>query len=308
MIYVDKWLRAPKISHAYNWNHPDTQNPTNLTNDQIGQDFANIADSLIDFHNVGAIFVLHPSMNPNIEYGMMADSKFQTDEGFISPFIVSNGFQTDRQNGAIWSVWIHELGHHMGFVGHSPDELRHLDLMDDQSGYGLSTSTWNQLLVDWLLPSQLYCRTINNLKDDEITLTSIDSLKSGLKSAMIAMSNHEVLVIESRRKDYWTNPIYTRVPNLRNEVFDGFYGIAIYLVDTSKTNDPVMETTSPGYDPNVQYKYARNLKISDNHVSEYKGIDGLEYLMLQGESLTFRNVKISFIQTGDFDTIKIQKI
>ena len=306
VIYVDKWLRAPKISHEYNWNHPGTQNPTTLTNDQIGQDFANIADPYVDFHKVGAIFVMHPSMNQNIEYGMMADSKFQTDEGFISPFLVSNGYQVDRLNGAIWSVWIHELGHHMNLAGHSPNELPLLDLMNNQSGYGLSTTTWNQLLVDWLLPSQLYCRTINNLKEDEITLTSVDSLKPGLRSAMIALSNHEVLVIESRRKDFWTNPIYTHVPSLTKEVFDGFYGIEIYLVDTSTS--PVLEPTSPGYNPNVKYNYARNIEISDTHVSEFKGINGLEYLMLQGESLTFRDIKISFTQSGDFDTIKIQKI
>ena len=304
--YVNKWLRAPKLSHDYNWNHPGTQNPTSLSDDQIGQDFADIADNYVDFHNVGAIFVMHPDRIPNIEYGMMANTKIQTSEGFVSPFLVSNGYNVDRQDGAIWSYWIHELGHHLGFVGHAPDELRDLDLMDNQSGFGLATSTWNQLLVDWLLPTQLYCRSIGNLISDNVTLTSVDSLSDGVKSAMIAMSSHEVLVIESRRKDFWTTASNTFV-KMKKEAFDGFYGIAVYLVDTSKINDPNIDRMSPQFDPSI-HKFARYLTISNEHLSRYKDVEGLEYLMFLGESIIFRNVKISLVNTGDFDTIKIEKI
>ena len=310
--YVNKWLRAPKTSQLYNWNHPGSENsgtinPTNLSDDQIGQDYVNVADQYLDFNNVGAIFILHPYRIPTIDHGILANVNVNSSEGMFFPFIVANGFQNDRQDGAYWSYWIHQLGHHLGFEGHSPDELAHFDLMNDIAGFSFSTTTWNQLLVDWLLPSQLYCRTLNNLNSDEVTLTSIDSLSNGVKSAMIVMSSHEVLVIESRRKDYWSTATKTLV-RMKKEVFDGFYGVEVYLVDTAKMNDPNISIDSPEYDPNVQYKYARNLVVSKNHVSEFKGVNGLQYLMLLGDSFIFRNVKISLISSGNFDTIKIEKI
>ena len=303
--YVDKWLRAPKPSQKYNWNHPGTQNPTNLTDDQIGQDFADIADPYVDFRNVGAFFVMHPNRIKTIEYGTLANVRVNTAEGAISPYVVANGFMSDRQDGALWAYWIHEFMHHVGITGHAPDHLWGMDLMTLQSGFGLSTTTWNQLLIDWLPANQLYCRTIDNLKSDILTLTSIDSLNDGIKSAMIAVSSHEVLVIESRRKDFWSSSVNTLV---NKEAFDGFYGVLIYLVDTTKTSSNFdLDITAPDYDP-TKYRFAYNLKISSNHINEYKGVWNLDYLMLYGESVEFRNIRISLIDSGDFDTIKIEKI
>lgn len=305
VTYVDKWLRAPKPSQKYNWNHPGTQNPTNLTNDEIGQDFVNISDSYVNYRNVGALFIMHPDRIRTIEYGMTANAMMQTAEGAISPFISANGYEDDRQDGALWAYWIHEFMHHVGITGHAPDELWALDLMNLQSGFGLSTSTWNQLLLDWLPPNQIYCRKIENLKSEVVTLTSIDSLQVGIKSAMIAMSSHEVLVIESRRKDFWTTSVNTMV---NKEVYDGFYGVTIYIVDTTRVNSDIeTDRNAPDYDSS-KYKFAWNLKVSKDHLSEFKGVSGLEYIMLEGEKLMFRNVQISFLESGNFDTIKVEKI
>ena len=311
VIVIDHWLRAPKQSQKYNWNHPGTVNPTELSDNQIGQDFVNLIDESVDFSKVGALFVLHPAAIKTIEYGMMASILVNSNEGQISPFLVSTGFQSMRQNGATWALWIHELMHHLGMTGHAPDEIWFLDLMDLQSGFGLSTTTWNQFLIDWLPPSQLYCRTLNNVKRDEITLTSIDSLETGIKSIMIALSSHEVLVIESRRKDFWTSSESTLVSK---EVFDGFYGVTIYLVDTKKTNDVDMSPNDPGiysreegFDFN-NFKFASYLKISSDRPNEFKGVESLNYLMLLNESIVFRGLRISLVSSGDFDTVRIEKV
>ena len=305
VIEGSKWYRAPKTSENYNWNHPGTKNPTKLSDNEIGQDFINISDTDFDFTNVGALFIMHPDRIKTIEYGMMAATRVHTNEGDISPFLVSNGYEDDRQDGALWAYWVHEIMHHVGLTGHAPDDLWYLDLMDLQSGFGLSTTTWNQLIIDWLPSEQLYCRTVSNLTKDEVTLTSIDSLSKGVKSAMIAVSSHEVLVIESRRKDYWTSSDTTLVPK---EAFDGFYGVSIYVVDTKKENDDFEgDRNAPDYESS-KHKFAANLKIATNRPNEFKGMPNLNYLMLLGESVIFRNIKISLIDSGDFDTVKIEKI
>lgn len=304
VVVIDHWLRAPKISQKYNWNHPGTINPTNLTDNELGQDFVDLIDPYVNFSKVGAIFVLHPADIKSIEYGMMASIRVNSNEGQISPFLVSTGFQSMRQNGALWALWVHELMHHLGMTGHAPSELMFLDLMDLQSGMGLATTTWNQFLIDWLPASQIYCRKIDEVKKEAITLTSVDSLSLGIKSIMVTMSNHEVLVIESRRKDYWTTSSTSLSPK---EVFDGFYGVTVYLVDTTKDNDRSVNFKDPTFDP-TKYRFAYYLKINSSRPDEFKGVESLNYLMLLNESLTFRNLRISLVKSGDFDTVQIEKV
>lgn len=300
------WLRAPKKSEKYNWNHPGTANPTDLTNDQIGQDFVNIADKYIDFTNVGAVFILNPNRMKTIEFGMSAHAMVHTDEGNKAPFFDSSSYYGDIQEGALWAYWVHGFMHHVGMTGHAPTELYFLDLMDSQSGFGLATTTWNQLLIDWLPSDQLYCKKLENISSEILTLVSVDSLSKGIRSAMIPISDHEIIVIESRRKEYWTTAKNTLVEN-RKEVFDGFYGISVYLVDTKKDNSG-KDGFDPSFDASLD-KFARYLKIASNRPDAFKDVrSGLNYLMLKGESVTFRNLRISLIKSGDFDTIKLEKI
>ena len=303
--YYDKWLRAPRESKFYNWGHPDASNVTPLSDEEMVQDYVNIADPYIDLKDIGAIFIIHPTSINKIQYGIMRMIRSNSSEGQIAPFVVSIGRVSIDQKAAPWAVFLHELLHPMGLLGHAPGNGWPFNIMTALFGKSLALSTWDRILLDWIDPQEVYCDKSETLKKAEITLTSMDAEISGVKAAVIKVSSHEALVIESRRKDYWS----TSTDTLSGSEFeDGFYGVMVYRVDTSKRNDRSNEGHGDnGNDPKYD-KFAYYLKISDKHLTKGDPNGYFKYVMYEGESVTSNGIRISLIKSGDFDTVRIEKI
>ena len=301
----DSWLRAPKASNFYNWDHSGASNVTPLSDEELVQDYVNIADPYFDLKDIGAIFVIHPANIKKIQYGIMRMVRSNSNEGQISPFVVSLGAFQIEQKAAPWAVFLHELLHPMGLMGHAPGNGWPFNIMTSLSGKSLALSTWDRLLLDWINPNEVYCDKVESLKKAEITLASMDSEKSGVKAVVIKVSNHEALVIESRRKDYWS----TSSKTLSGTEFEnGFYGVMVYRVDTSKRNDRSNEGHGDnGNDPKYA-KFAYYLKVSDTHMTKGDPNGYFKYVMYEGESIISNGIKISLITSGDFDTVRIEKV
>ena len=301
----NKWLRAPRDSSYYNWGHPGASNVTSLSDEQLVQDYVNISDQFIDYKDIGALFVDHPTRINKIQYGIMRMIRVKSSEGEISPFAVSMGSILFSQQSARWAVFVHELMHPMGVMGHAPGNGWPFYIMTAQSGQSLALSTWDRILMDWIDSTEVYCDKLDSLRKNDIPLASIDGELHGFKSVIIKLSDHEALVIESRRKDYWSTKSNTQSGM---EFEDGFAGVMIYKVDTAKRNDRTNESNGDnGNDPRYD-KFAYFLKISETHINAKDPLGYFKYVMYQGESITTNGVKISVINSGDFDTVRIEKV
>ena len=304
IITYNSWIRAPKTSQNYNWGHSGVSNATTLTNDQLVQDQMTAANPYFDFSNLNVVFFKYPKNVTTIESGIMTTVTVNTSQGVLHPFAVSQGYMVEKQGGPTWAYWIHELLHPLGLQGHAPGNGWPFSIMSTQSGAALNITTWDQLLLNWLDARQVYCDDVATLKESEVTLRSVDSNLDGVKSIMIKTSSHQMIVIESRRKDFWSSATSTLSTR---EFIDGFYGVMVYTVDADVQNDRSQESGGDsGNDPKYP-KFAYFQKISDSHTSDFDRVGQWKYVMYEGENIVVNGVKISLVKSGDFDTVKLEK-
>ena len=300
----DTWIRAPKEARFYNWKHPGTVNPTKLSDSQLVQDLISVSNKYFDFTNLGALFLKYPKGTSDIEHGIMNKVIVNSLQGEIHPYVVSDGIVLERLGGANWAAWLHELLHAMGIAGHAPGNGWPFGIMAHQSGEAVNLSTWDQLIVNWTNESDVYCDDLSSLVPNVITLRAVDSEQNGLKSIVIKLSASEVLVIESRRKDFWSTSSSSLVPK---EFPNGFYGVMAYVVNTKIDNDRTRESIDDtGNNPDIA-KFAFFQEVSKSHNSDMAPGRAANYVMVEGESITTMGVKVSLVKSGDFDTVEVKK-
>jgi hypothetical protein len=129
-----------------------------------------------------------------------------------------------------------------------------------------------------------------------VKLASVDRNGAGIKSAMIKISEHEVLVVESRKNVDWSSSW----PSDAN-------GLLVYKVDTKKDNDRTGESTGdtgnePRYSKWAYFLAPDGVKLEGNQSRDFKN-----YLIREGRTLTDSGVKITLVKLGDEDVIQIQK-
>jgi hypothetical protein len=125
----------------------------------------------------------------------------------------------------------------------------------------------------------------------------MDVAAPGIKTAMIRLSEHEMIVIESRRKSTFTKGF----PN-------GFYGVQAYYLTTK--HDGQRYDWALGRAAEKKY-FAYFLEIdSMNHglgqpsIGRLMNLNVVAYL---GDTLSYEDLKIRFTKSGDFDTVVISK-
>jgi hypothetical protein len=121
-------------------------------------------------------------------------------------------------------------------------------------------------------------------------LASIDSLsfliKADSSSAVVAgfivpLSSTEALVVQSHRAENWGA-----------HLDPGTYGLAVYYVDTTKDVDRTDEGKG----------------IVNETWSKYVGGETrYKRLLLVGDTATYKNIKVEFLNSGDNDLVRITK-
>ena len=131
-------------------------------------------------------------------------------------------------------------------------------------------------------------------------LRPIEENGLGHKLAIVPLSSTQALVVESRR------PVgYSEAWPKSNS------GIYVYRLDTTLDNDRSNESTGKdsGNDPNFQkwgyyiLSEQRPNPTSRPHLDQY-----LDYMIAQGESVTYEGIRISLLVSGEFDVIKISRV
>ena len=262
---ADKWVRAPKNSENYYWLHPGKSGAQLMSDIDIADTYRSLAGSVVDTSGVTSVWAVLPKAITKI------------DEGFAYrayPGVFSIGSDSYRAGTPIWQHFVHETLHSHGALGHSPKNTQ-IGLFWNTGSAGATLNSWDAMTLGWMKQENIYCVAKPNVSAQTLTLVPLEREQVGLRSIVVKLSEYEALVIESHRRDKWSD----RWPV-------GTSGISIMRIDTR--NDTVW-----------------NLGSSTGTYVIPAREHSLDFLKL-GQSFTADGVKITVVSTGDNDQVRIE--
>lgn len=277
LITNNKYYNISKSSASYNL---EAMNQTsNFAG--VAEDAVNAAKNDYDFSKIDAIFVVMPSTSKAVDLGAFGTNIqvgnrvfYQAMNGaFINP---SNKVRVHER------YLTHEIGHNFGLVH---------PLLHDR-GYALSVMNWEQnpvsdlfgwekFLLNWIEPAQVDCLTA-------IPSTQIISYVEGTgfkslnkKLMVIRISEHKILVIESRRK--------SELDDLSQKE----EGLLLYKVDLNLGSD----------------KGPVQLITNGSPMKNFNGQSLLVGTFQEGESISVDDIQIKVLKQGVLgDYFSVNKI
>jgi M6 family metalloprotease-like protein len=176
------------------------------------------ADPYVDFTDVEIVmFILPRFQNVIAEFNLWppGTGTYQTDEGPISRGFTPGSFQF-RSDQELWAFWAHETMHYfkmpdLYWVDQGstekptfnrstyPAAIYAYDIMTTANSMR-SLSTWLLWLLGWAEDSELTCLTEESSQDSSFEIYSNDNPNPETKAVMIKLSDHQLLLVESRRK------------------------------------------------------------------------------------------------------------
>ena len=332
-VIDSKWRRAPKESGKYNASNntikgDDIAEAGGLLPGEIASDFIGAIEDSVDLANVSAIFIYHPSnISKIVGQWTTQEARFQTkSHGLITPMMVATGADTYLSKRVRWGYFIHELLHAHGIFGHSPKflpsfrRLTRIGALSTADGYSNALLPWDALVAGWQKAEDYYCIDKSKVTSIDLKLVPLEREQQGNRAAIIKLNDHQVLIVESHRKDKWG-------------VWEGAGsgGTMVSLIDTSLNTD--WDGNSTPDNPASTGTYLRvpganhgvhkpiGTKLINNGVVYYGvglvdgvGISGdldewdLNHVMYIGESIVHDGIKITLTTGGDNDTVRIEKI
>jgi hypothetical protein len=219
-----------------------------------------------------------------------------------------------------WGYLMHEMLHSHGIFGHSPKIPWRIGILSTGDSWSTALLSWDSLATGWTNPEDLYCVEKSKLTSTQIQLVPLEREQKGYRVAMIKLNEHQLLMVESHRRDKWSQGLAP-----------GFTGVMVTLIDTKKNttwDNPqgFLNPSAVGVAlkiPNVNHgPYESVGSPHPNPGREYQGvgiINGIgvsgdkegwdqDYFMYQGESITYEGIKISLLSTGDNDTIRFERM
>ena len=264
---ANSWVRAPQASENYFWLHPGKAGVQRLTDIEISNAYRSLAASVLDTSGVTSVWAVLPKAITAI------------DEGFAYrafPGVFSIGSDSYKAGTPIWQHFVHETLHSHGALGHSPKNAQ-IGLFWNTGSAGATLNSWDAMTLGWMKQENVYCATKDNVSTQTMTLVPLEREQVGLRSVIIKLSDYEALVIESHRKDTWSD----RWPT-------GTYGVSVMRIDTRLDTVWDMGSSTGKYLVPVQ-----------DHSLDF---------MKVGQSFTTDGIKISLVATGTNDQIKVERV
>jgi hypothetical protein len=299
------WVRAPKPDSAYQVpkSVPNSQGVALETQRMLMQDIINVAGNSFDYSKAHGIFLYFPTVK-SVDYDMGGrGTMLNTPSGQKQFFFWGGGaYHFDSRNVSsaqkrekMWAFWIHEILHSQDQALHGPGNGFHTGLGQDQYGTSLVLSTWELFRFGWLDEQNIACIDANAGLGQSIQLRPLESGAANLRAAMVKISEFEILVFESRRPEGysagWTS---------------SEKGVFAYIIDTRLDSDRSGESTGAdtGNDTRFQ-RWSYYLAPDGKDLSYVRGRLATRYLMQPGDTLTYKNVRISLESSGQTDNIRI---
>ena len=264
---ADRWVRAPKSSENYFWLHPGKPGSQLMSDIDIAATYRSLAGSVLDTSGITTVWAVLPKSITAI------------DEGFAYrafPGVFSIGSDSYKAGTPIWQHFVHETLHSHGALGHSPKNAQ-IGLFWNTGSPGATINSWDAMTLGWMKQENIYCVAKDNLKTQTLTLVPLEREQVGLRGVVVKLSEYEVLVIESHRKDKWSD----RWPT-------GTTGVSILRVDTRKDTVFDMGSSTGTY-----------VVPAREH--------SLDFLKV-GQVITTDGIQISVVATGDNDQVKIERV
>ena len=281
------WTRVPSASTAYNL----ARSGFGLT---LAQDAIAAADPTFDFTGISMVLFYLPRTIQGVGEGFNANDgangmRIPTSEGIIR-FWFGAGKYFYADGKTVWSYWAHEIGHSFGLIdlyvrswaSSAPPPMAGFDIMASQDGPSRTLSSWWRFLLGWYNDNQVYCIPSSALTQVTVTLVPIDRSTDGYKAVMVPLTASRILVIESRRREFY------------DQLFPvGTYGAIAYVIDTTIDN---------GNGTSV-------LQVPTGHstISTPGLPPSHDAFILKGESVTVSGITVTVVESGDYDTVKISK-
>jgi hypothetical protein len=205
-----------------------------------------------------------------------------------------------------WSYYIHENLHDFNIIGHAPGNGWPLGMMTNQSGISYAINPWEQFVLGWLPPEQIYCADAATLTTATVSLTPVEREDKQTKIAVIKLSPTKAIVVESHGIDKWSSLKFG------DRTFPpGFYSVMAYVVDLDKAvAAPVNnDGSSQGND---EWAWAVWQKVNGGSSNEFNINVGdrknlADYVAVLGDSFVIEGIRIKVVGTGDYETIEISK-
>lgn len=187
---VDNWYRLNEESDVYfSDDGPD-----------IIEESIALADPDVDFSDADVVYIMaSDAVNHDISYHTSPDD-ISADGVQLTNFNVSseNYFGDD----SVHKIIAHELGHAFGLIDLYESEaddihqfVGEFDVMGNLWGRAPEFLAYHRWRLGWIDDNQIYCLQEN---ENRIQLSPIEQA-GGVKAVVVPISDHEVVVIESRR-------------------------------------------------------------------------------------------------------------
>jgi hypothetical protein len=192
--------------------------------------------------------------------------------------------------------------------------------MTNQAGLSVSLNAWERFMLTWMPDELVYCDTKNTLQEATIKLSPLERADRQSKMIAIALDDHRLLVVEAHGLADWTSRRPQQYYAFENS---GYYALMAYIVDTKFTYlgptqvnpDGSSLSIDDGNNPAIaRYAYfyqvdgaVGSARYGLINMGPSSGKDYDAYWAVQGDSFTIEGVKITFVATGDYETVKIEK-
>lgn len=235
-----KYIKINKPSLSYGMDSYLGGEPADYLADAV-----KAADPVVNFSGVDVIYVIPPAATKNIVYGPAfpmdsGGNAIKTKEGLIYSAAVG-GSDSRNSSDRLKGVWLaHETGHLFGLP--HPYESKNIaawDLMHWDSG-APELLGWSRFVNGWIADSEVDCLDFTKVSKSTTThlLEPLSRTAKGKKLVVVKVSNHKVLVLETRR--------VTKADRLtKNEE-----GVIAYFVDMKKYGDYYINLVGPNTSKN----------------------------------------------------------
>jgi hypothetical protein len=311
-ITTDKWIRAAKPSSEYSTSKgaANSPNPYGEQWNTYAQEFIDLSGNLFNWNGVhGVFFHFSDNQMTKISSELLGRGvELNTPQGKKPLFFWASGNYAYEEERRVreylpnyWAaLWVHEVLHSMGISLHAPGNGFQTGVGQNQASRSWVLTAWETFKLGWYRDEQVFCAPKEKVSDLIVKLRPIEERGLGNRVAIVPLNSTQALVVESRR------PVgYSEAWPKSNS------GIYVYRLDTNLDNDRSNESTGRdlGNDPNFQ-KWGYYL-LSDqrpnpsgrSHLDQY-----LDYMIFRGETVTYDGTRISLLESGEFDVIKISRV
>ena len=306
---IDQWLRMPKDRSAYDTNGKSGYALTN-GNQVMGnqaQAFIDEISKKLDLRKFSTVYTFYPDGEYFHNDLIVRNHRFTIKEGQHNLNFFSWGRNLEGMETLKWSYYIHETLHDFNIIGHAPGNGWPFGMLANQSGISYAINPWEQFLLGWLPPEQIYCDDARTLKTATVSLSPVEREDRQTKMAVIRLSSTRAIVVESHGIDKWSNFKFAD-----REFPAGFYSVMAYIVDLDKSVAPPVRSDGSSIS-NDDWAWAVWQKVNGGPSNNFNMSVGdrknlADYVAVLGDSFIIEGIRIKFVSTGDFETIEISKV